>query len=69
MNVPGFPERQGLYDPQFEKDGCGIGFVADLQGGRSHSIIQQGLEIRQRGGDDKICIGFFIQETALTTGD
>ena len=45
MNVPGFPERQGLYDPQFEKDGCGIGFVADLKGGRSHTIIQQGLEV------------------------
>ena len=27
MNVPGFPPKQGLYDPQFEKDACGIGFV------------------------------------------
>jgi glutamate synthase (NADPH/NADH) large chain/glutamate synthase (ferredoxin) len=45
MNVPGFPERQGLYDPQFEKDGCGIGFVADLKGRKSHTIVQQGLEV------------------------
>ena len=45
MNVPGFPERQGLYDPQFEKDGCGIGFVADLKGHASHTIVQQGLEV------------------------
>jgi glutamate synthase (NADPH) large chain len=45
MNVPGFPERQGLYDPQFEKDGCGIGFVADLKGRSSHTIVQQGLEV------------------------
>ncbi|HKN87308.1 MAG TPA: glutamate synthase subunit alpha, partial [Nitrospiraceae bacterium] len=45
MNVPGFPERQGLYDPQFEKDGCGIGFVADLKGRISHTIVQQGLEV------------------------
>src|SRR5690348_11852566 len=45
MNVPGLPERQGLYDPQFEKDGCGIGFVADLKGRTSHTIVQQGLEV------------------------
>jgi glutamate synthase (NADPH) large chain len=45
MNVPGLPERQGLYDPEFEKDGCGIGFVADLKGRKSHTIVQQGLEV------------------------
>ena len=45
MNVPGLPERQGLYDPQLEKDGCGIGFVADLKGRTSHTIVQQGLEV------------------------
>nr|MBA2252191.1 glutamate synthase subunit alpha [Nitrospirales bacterium] len=45
MNVPGLPERQGLYDPEFEKDGCGIGFVADLKGHKSHTIVQQGLEV------------------------
>ena len=45
MNVPGLPERQGLYDPDFEKDGCGIGFVADLKGRKSHTIVQQGLEV------------------------
>ena len=27
MKVPGLPAKQGLYDPQFEKDSCGIGFV------------------------------------------
>src|SRR5687768_12961326 len=45
MNAPGLPERQGLYDPEFEKDGCGIGFVADLKGRKSHTIVQQGLEV------------------------
>jgi glutamate synthase (NADPH/NADH) large chain/glutamate synthase (ferredoxin) len=45
MNVPGFPQRQGLYDPQFEKDGCGIGFVADIKGRPSHAIVQHGLTV------------------------
>ncbi|MDC4226327.1 MAG: hypothetical protein MPW15_19260 [Candidatus Manganitrophus sp.] len=42
---PGFPAKQGLYDPQFEKDSCGIGFVADIKGRRSHDIIQKGLQV------------------------
>ncbi len=39
------PERQGLYDPQNEHDACGVGFVADVQGRKSHGIVEQGLEI------------------------
>ncbi|MBI3805800.1 MAG: glutamate synthase large subunit [Nitrospirae bacterium] len=42
---PGFPKKQGLYDPQFEKDSCGIGFVADIKGRRSHDIIQKALQV------------------------
>ena len=26
----GFPNKQGLYDPSFEKDACGFGFIADI---------------------------------------
>ncbi|MCG8586051.1 MAG: glutamate synthase subunit alpha, partial [Pirellulales bacterium] len=33
------PEKQGLYDPAFEKDNCGVGFVAHLKGERSHGIV------------------------------
>ncbi len=44
-NSYGIPPKQGLYDPQFEKDNCGVGFIAHMKGQRSHSIIQQGLEI------------------------
>lgn len=33
-----------LYDPQFEKDGCGTGFVADIKGRKSHAILEQGIE-------------------------
>ncbi len=41
----GFPKKQGLYDPQYEKDSCGIGFVAHIKGEKSHGIIQQGLTV------------------------
>ncbi|MDQ3856825.1 MAG: glutamate synthase subunit alpha, partial [Chloroflexota bacterium] len=34
----------GLYDPQFEHDACGVAFVADIQGRRSHEILQQALQ-------------------------
>jgi glutamate synthase domain-containing protein 2/glutamate synthase domain-containing protein 1/glutamate synthase domain-containing protein 3 len=39
------PAAQGLYDPAFEHDACGVGFVAHLHGERSHEIVRQGLEI------------------------
>jgi len=40
-----FPERQGLYDPQHEHDACGLGFVVDIAGRRSHSIVENGLQV------------------------
>ena len=39
------PERQGLYDPANEHDACGVGFIAHIKGQKSHSIVQQGLQI------------------------
>ncbi|HVY21868.1 MAG TPA: glutamate synthase large subunit [Steroidobacteraceae bacterium] len=39
------PEKQGLYDPQFEHDACGVGFVVDMKGRKSHRILQQGIEV------------------------
>lgn len=44
-NSYGLPKAQGLYDPQFEHDNCGVGFVAQMKGIKSHSIIQQGLQV------------------------
>jgi len=35
----GPPEKQGLYDPAFEHDSCGVGFVANVKGVRSRQII------------------------------
>ncbi|MBV9685939.1 MAG: glutamate synthase subunit alpha, partial [Alphaproteobacteria bacterium] len=39
------PGRQGLYDPRNEHDSCGIGFVANINGRKSHDIIARGLQI------------------------
>ena len=41
----GLPPKQGLYDPQFEHDACGVGFIAHMKGRKSHEIVQQGLTI------------------------
>ena len=43
-----FPKKQGLYDPAFEKDSCGVGFVMNMKGEKSHKIISQGLEILKK---------------------
>ncbi len=42
---PGLPEAQGLYDPRNEKDSCGVGFIADMKGRKSHKIVQDGIQI------------------------
>jgi glutamate synthase domain-containing protein 2/glutamate synthase domain-containing protein 1/glutamate synthase domain-containing protein 3 len=39
------PARQGLYDPQFEHESCGVGFVVNMKGNASHEIVEQGLQI------------------------
>ena len=39
------PAAQGLYDPANEHDACGVGFVANIKGKKSHEIIEQGLTI------------------------
>jgi len=36
---------QGLYDPAFEHDACGIGFVASIKGHKSHDIIRKGIQV------------------------
>ena len=39
------PAKQGLYDPRNEHDACGVGFIANVKGVKSHEIIRQGLQI------------------------
>ncbi len=43
--APGLPPAQGLYDPAFEHDACGVGFVVDIQGRPSHAIVSQALTV------------------------
>ncbi|MCF7863277.1 MAG: glutamate synthase large subunit [Kiritimatiellales bacterium] len=44
----GFPVAQGMYDPQNEHDACGVGFICNLKGAKSHGIIRDALEILVR---------------------
>ncbi|MCP4667031.1 MAG: glutamate synthase large subunit, partial [Deltaproteobacteria bacterium] len=60
---PSLPPAQGLYDPRHEHDGCGVGFLANIDGTKSHRIIESGIRVLENllhrgaiGGD-------------LTTGD
>ncbi len=41
----GLPPAQGLYDPENERDACGVGFVAHLKGKRSHQIVADALQV------------------------
>ena len=42
---PGLPAPQGLYDPALDKDSCGVGFIADIKGRKSHQIVEDALAI------------------------
>ncbi len=42
--MPDLPQPQGLYDPRFEHDACGVAFVADLRGRVSHQIVADALD-------------------------
>jgi len=41
----GAPPKQGLYDPQFEHDACGLGFVVNMKGRKSHQMVSDALKI------------------------
>ncbi len=45
MNKHQLPPKQGLYDPQFEHDACGVGFIVHMKGEKSHAIVEQALTI------------------------
>ena len=53
-------QQQGLYDPQNEHDSCGVGFVANINGQRTHKIVSDGITVLKNlvhrgaiGGDQK----------------
>ena len=41
--MPHLPPAQGLYDPRFEHDACGVSFVVDMHGRASHRMIELGF--------------------------
>jgi glutamate synthase (NADPH) large chain len=41
----GAPGREGLYDPAFEHDGCGVGLVVRVGGERSHDVLERGIDV------------------------
>ncbi len=44
----GYPEKHGLYDPAYEKDSCGVGFVAHIKGQRSHQLVLDADHVLRR---------------------
>jgi len=44
-HIPGYPKKQGLYDPAYESDACGIGFVVNIKGRKSHKLVHQAIEV------------------------
>ncbi|MFK7790217.1 MAG: glutamate synthase subunit alpha, partial [Phycisphaeraceae bacterium] len=42
------PKAQGLYDPANEHDNCGVGFIANVKGQRTHAIVEQALTMLSR---------------------
>ena len=45
LRQTGVPRAQGLYDPKFEHDACGFGFVVDIPGRPSHDIVRDALTV------------------------
>ena len=45
MTHPLNPPAQGLYDPSYEHDACGVGFVVDLKGRKSHDLVQKAIQV------------------------
>src|ERR1700694_4400831 len=39
------PPAEGLYDPALEKDSCGVGFIANIKGKKSHQIVSDAINI------------------------
>ena len=60
VNLAGQPERSGLYDPIYEHGACGVGFVANIDGTPTHTIVSNAITVsinlEHRGaiGSDKL---------------
>ncbi|MFO1482853.1 MAG: glutamate synthase large subunit [Verrucomicrobiaceae bacterium] len=56
MRNQGLPPKQGLYDPQFEHDACGVGFVCHMKGKKSHKIVADALQILENLDHRGACV-------------
>ena len=45
INASGVPKPTGLYDPKYEHDSCGVGFIARIDGVPLHTVVEQGIRI------------------------
>ncbi len=45
ITMNGLPTPQGLYDPRFEHDACGVGFICHMKGKASHAIVSDALQM------------------------
>ena len=43
-----FQQKIGLYDPSYEHDACGVGFVVNIDGTKSHDIVEKGVEVLEK---------------------
>src|SRR5687768_3614256 len=48
QRIPGLPPPQGLYDPRFEHDACGVGFICHIKGKASNNIVDDALQMLER---------------------
>ncbi|MBP6310264.1 MAG: glutamate synthase subunit alpha, partial [Arenimonas sp.] len=48
FKAQGLPPAQALYDPEYEKDACGVGFICNMDGTKSHAIIHDAIQILVR---------------------
>src|SRR6266403_3763654 len=55
MTLSGLPPKQGLYDPRFEHDACGVGFVVHIKGEKSHEIVEQALTVLENLDHRRAC--------------
>src|SRR5437899_5320676 len=44
-DLTGPPPKQGLYDPQYEHDACGVGFLVNIKGRKSNQTIREAINI------------------------
>ena len=42
------PVKEGLYDPQNERDACGVGFIVHIDGTTSHQVLKDAQELSRR---------------------